>query len=96
MGLIVRGPKDINRDILSCVDEKAVFGQNVRRLRQARGLSQEALASRAGMDRSYLGSVERGKRNISLQGMVTIARALDVSVSELVASLPPGRCPPSE
>lgn len=54
------------------------FGQAVRQERQRQGLSQEELAHRAGLDRSYLGGVERGERNVSLLNVFKIARALRV------------------
>lgn len=48
------------------------------------GLSQEALADRSGLDRSYMGGVERGEHNIALINIVRIASALGVSVAELM------------
>jgi transcriptional regulator with XRE-family HTH domain len=59
------------------------FGRRVRELRLARGLSQEELAFRAGVHRTYLGSIERGERNPALRNIAAIAEALDVSLSEL-------------
>jgi transcriptional regulator with XRE-family HTH domain len=67
---------------------KAIFGKNVRRLRERRGYSQEELAERAGLHRTYVGSVERGERNISLENIVAIARALDVSPADLLMAIP--------
>lgn len=61
-----------------------LFGERVRVLRQARGLSQEALALTAGLDRTYIGGVERGERNISLLNIQKIAQALDVSPADLL------------
>lgn len=61
----------------------AQFGERVRRLRHQRGLSQEALAHEAGLDRSYMGQVERGEKNISLLYVEKIARALGVPVVQL-------------
>lgn len=61
-----------------------LFGERVRVLRQARGLSQEALALAAGLDRTYIGGVERGERNISLLNIQKIAQALDVSPADLL------------
>jgi transcriptional regulator with XRE-family HTH domain len=61
-----------------------LFGERVRVLRQARGLSQEALALAAGLDRTYIGGVERGERNISLLNIQKIAQALNVSPADLL------------
>ena len=55
------------------------FGKKVRELRKEQGLSQEALAARAGLDRSYMGHIERGEKNITLTKMYQIADALGVS-----------------
>lgn len=59
------------------------FGERVRSLRHGRGLSQEALAHACDLDRTYIGGVERGERNISLINIHVIAYALKVSVKEL-------------
>jgi|SRR5271157_1983132 len=59
------------------------FGARVRRIRLQKGISQEALALTCDLDRSYIGSVERGERNISLLNIHKIARALGVSAREL-------------
>lgn len=61
----------------------AQFGARVRELRKQKGLSQEALALACGLDRSYVGGVERGERNISLMNIHRIAAALGISVREL-------------
>lgn len=61
-----------------------LFGERVRVLRQARALSQEALALAAGLDRTYIGGVERGERNISLLNIQKIAQALNVSPADLL------------
>ncbi len=57
----------------------------MRALWDERGLSQEALADLAGVHRTYIGSVERGERNIALDNINAIAQALDVSPARLVA-----------
>jgi transcriptional regulator with XRE-family HTH domain len=59
------------------------FGDRVRDLRLAKGLSQEELAFRAGMHRTYLGGIERGERNPALKNISAIAQALGVTLSEL-------------
>jgi transcriptional regulator with XRE-family HTH domain len=59
------------------------FGERVRELRKGKGLSQEALALACGMDRSYVGGVERGERNISLINIYRIAEALGIDAKDL-------------
>jgi ribosome-binding protein aMBF1 (putative translation factor) len=59
------------------------FGDRVRELRKQKGLSQEALALACDLDRTYIGGVERGERNVSLVNIHIIARALGVPVKEL-------------
>lgn len=61
----------------------AQFGKRVRTLRERLGLSQEELADKAGIHRTYVGGVERGERNLGLKNVFRIAKALGVSVSEL-------------
>lgn len=55
----------------------------MRRLREAKKMSQESLAHEAGLDRTYVSSVERGKRNISLENIERLAKALAVKVGDL-------------
>jgi transcriptional regulator with XRE-family HTH domain len=59
------------------------FGERVRKLRKQKGLSQEGLALACDMDRSYIGGVERGERNISIINIYRIAKALGVPAKEL-------------
>lgn len=60
------------------------LARNLRRLRAKKGLSQEELADLAGLHRTYVGSVERCERNISLDNIEKLARALKVKPSELL------------
>lgn len=57
---------------------------NLRRLREGLGWSQEALADRASLHRTYVGSVERGERNISIDNIERLAHALGVSAASLL------------
>lgn len=61
------------------------FGQRVRELRKERGLSQEMLAERSGLHRTYVGGIERGERNPSLVNIGQIAHALGVNLRDLFA-----------
>jgi transcriptional regulator with XRE-family HTH domain len=60
------------------------FGARLRELRKATRLSQEKLALQSDLDRSYVGQVERGERNISSQNIAKLARAFDVAPHELL------------
>ena len=62
----------------------ARFGSTLRRFRTSRGLSQEALAERAGLAADYLGFIERGENVPTLVVLLKLARALEVDASELV------------
>lgn len=66
-------------------DPKTVLARNVRRLRTAAGLSQEELAARAGLHRTYISSVERRQRNVSLENIYALASALGCDPRELLA-----------
>ena len=59
------------------------LGKVIRRKREALGLSQEDLASRAGVHRTYMGSAERGERNVAVVNLERIARALGCSLEDL-------------
>jgi len=65
-------------------DWRVLLGKNVRRLRLQRGLSQEKLAVDAEIDLTYLGGIERGRRNPSLMVMARIAAALSVALPTLL------------
>lgn len=59
------------------------FGERVREHRKSKGLSQERLALECELDRSYIGGVERGERNVSLVNIHKIAKALGIGAREL-------------
>ena len=63
------------------------FGTRVRELRKAKGFSQEGFAERCQLDRTYIGGIERGERNVALRNIEAIAHALGISMSELLQGL---------
>ena len=63
------------------------FGQRVRKLRAERGFSQEGFAYACELDRSYVGGIERGERNIALRNIEKIAETLGISLAELMEGL---------
>ena len=60
------------------------FGCNLREIRKGAGFSQESLALVCGLDRTYIGGVERGERNISLININKIAKALGISIKDII------------
>ena len=60
------------------------FGENVRKLRKLKGISQEELAHRAGVHRTYIGMIERAEKNITLLNIKKITSALEVNIRELM------------
>ena len=67
----------------------SAFGATLRAYRQEAGLSQEKLAAKAGLDRTYVGGAERGERNVALINIVRLAEALGVAPADLVSLSPP-------
>ena len=61
------------------------FGKHVRELRTEQGYSQESFAQECGMDRTYIGGIERGERNVTLVNIQKIASALGISLPEIMA-----------
>jgi transcriptional regulator with XRE-family HTH domain len=69
-------------------DERKRFGRRVRFLRLRAGMSQEDLADGCGLDRTYVGGIERGERNPSLKNILKLAITLQVTLAQLFASVP--------
>jgi DNA-binding XRE family transcriptional regulator len=70
------------------------FGDRIRALRNDRGWSQEELADRAGLHRTYIGSVERGEQNLSLVNIERLAATLGISLAELFTPFKDKTTPP--
>jgi len=68
-------------------NELVALGQEIRRLRQNHKMSQEELAFRSGLHRTYLSDVERGARNLTFASLLAIARGLGLTMSELTRSV---------
>jgi len=65
-------------------DIKKQFGENLRRIRKARGFSQEQLAYTSGLDRSYVGKIERGQVNVTIEKICVLAKTLGCSPKEVL------------
>ena len=63
------------------------FGERVREVRKSRSLSQEELAELSGMHRTYISGIERGDRNVSLQNLASLAKALGLQLSQLLKDI---------
>jgi transcriptional regulator with XRE-family HTH domain len=63
------------------------FGKRVRELRKAKGFSQEGFAGKCNLDRTYIGGIERGERNVALRNIGVIAKTLGISLAELMESV---------
>lgn len=66
------------------MDIKEKFGIRLRTLRKEKGLSQEELALKSGLNRPYVSAIEKGKRNVSLEVMEKLAGAMDIEIRELI------------
>jgi y4mF family transcriptional regulator len=69
-------------------DDLKTLGERIRQMRKDRGLTQESLADKAGIDRSYIGGVERGERNLTFSMLCQICEALGCDVAALTVGLP--------
>ncbi|MCF1749596.1 helix-turn-helix domain-containing protein [Mariniradius sediminis] len=64
------------------MDIKEKFGQRVKTLRKEKGMSQEELAEKSGLNRPYISAIEQGKRNVSLEVMEKLAEALQMDIKK--------------
>ena len=66
---------------------QVILGKRIRERRLKAGFSQESFADHCGLHRTYMGGVERGERNLTIQSVMTIARGLGISMSELLTGI---------
>ena len=66
------------------VEPKRILADNLRTLRTTAGLSQEELADRAGLHRTYISSIERAQRNVTVENLFALAKALNITPAALV------------
>ena len=70
--------------------ELLALGENIRRLRRSLKISQEELAEKCGLHRTYLSDLERGNRNLSFLSLLAVARGLGLTISELTRNIETG------
>ena len=75
---------DIRKRPLQNVKQLKKLGNKIRKIRMEKGMSQEMVAHEAGIERSYMGAIERGERNPSYDKFLSIAKAIKVKPSELL------------
>jgi transcriptional regulator with XRE-family HTH domain len=75
---------------------QVVLGNRIRELRRKKGFSQESFADHCGLHRTYMGGIERGEHNLTIQTALTIARGLDITVAKLLSGIEKQADVPSE
>lgn len=76
-----------NRPCVKADPDLLALGREVRRLRDARGWSQEELAERSGLHRNYIGGIERGERNVGVKALFRLGAALEVQAGKLLEAV---------
>ena len=68
-------------------DLQKVLGSRIREFRLKKGFSQESFADHCGLHRTYMGGIERGERNLTIQTVLTVAKGLGITISELFSGI---------
>lgn len=64
-----------------------MLGERIRELRATKGFSQESFADHCGLHRTYMGGIERGERNLTIQTLLTVAKGLNLTLSDLLKGI---------
>jgi transcriptional regulator with XRE-family HTH domain len=72
---------------LGVPDLKVVLGKRIRELRSKSGFSQESFADYCGLHRTYMGGIERGEHNLTIETLMTVAKGLEIAMSDLLAGI---------
>jgi transcriptional regulator with XRE-family HTH domain len=72
---------------LGVPDLKVVLGKRIRELRSKNGFSQESFADHCGLHRTYMGGIERGEHNLTIETLITVAKGLEITMSDLLAGI---------
>ncbi len=75
------------RKLLKVNELQVVLGKRIRDLRRKKGFSQESFADHCGLHRTYMGGIERGEHNLTIQTALTISKGLGISVSKLLSGI---------
>jgi transcriptional regulator with XRE-family HTH domain len=68
-------------------DLKIVLGKRIRELRSKNGFSQESFADHCGLHRTYMGGIERGEHNLTIETLMTVSKGLAITMSDLLAGI---------
>jgi len=68
-------------------DLKIVLGKRIRELRSKNGFSQESFADHCGLHRTYMGGIERGEHNLTIETLMTVAKGLEITMADLLAGI---------
>jgi transcriptional regulator with XRE-family HTH domain len=68
-------------------DLKVVLGKRIRELRSKNGFSQESFADHCGLHRTYMGGIERGEHNLTIETLMTVSKGLEITMSDLLMGI---------
>jgi DNA-binding XRE family transcriptional regulator len=77
----------VSSETVGSADLKIVLGKRIRELRSKNGFSQESFADHCGLHRTYMGGIERGEHNLTIETLMTVAKGLEITMSDLIAGI---------